>query len=117
MHWRIYGSALALLSFAVVCFSGLLQGHSFASAIKHSLLAMVIGGVTGALAAVAVSYVVREEAGRKDQDVEEKLPLSGGGGWFGRKLNGGHGSRRFTGRAGLPRRRLGRKLELRIHVW
>ncbi|NIA20851.1 MAG: hypothetical protein GWP05_02530 [Anaerolineaceae bacterium] len=80
MHWRIYGSALALLSFAVVCFSGLLQGHSFASAIKQSLLAMVIGGLTGVLAAVAVRYVVREEANHKDQEVEEELSPSKGAG-------------------------------------
>ena len=65
MHWRICGATLALLSFAAVCLNGFLQGHSFTSVTKHSLLAMAVGGITGILAAVAIRYVVREEFVRK----------------------------------------------------
>ena len=54
MLTRIMGSSLALLSFAVVCFSGLIQGHSFASVITGSLVALVVGAGVGVLAAVAV---------------------------------------------------------------
>ena len=74
MHWRICGSALALLSFAVVCLNGLLQGHSFASVIRHSLLAMAIGGATGIAAAVVIRYVVREDFDRKHRSNSEAKP-------------------------------------------
>jgi len=80
MHWRICGSALALLSFAVVCLNGLLRGHSFTSVIRHSLLAMVIGGATGIMAAVVIRCVVREEFERKERsNAEAKAPAQAAG--------------------------------------
>lgn len=60
MLTRVMCSSLALLSFAVVCLSGLLRGHSFASVITGSLVALVVGAVAGALASVAVRIVVAE---------------------------------------------------------
>ena len=71
MHWRICGATLALLSFAAVCLNGFMQGHSFTSVTKQSLLAMAIGGATGILAAVAIRYVIREEFARKHPRSEQ----------------------------------------------
>ena len=80
MHWRICGSALALLSFAVVCLNGLLRGHSFTSVIRHSLLAMAIGGATGIVVAVVIRCVVREEFERKERsNAEAKPPVQAAG--------------------------------------
>ena len=80
MHWRICGSTLALLSFAAVCLNGLLRGHSFTSVTRHSLLAMVIGGAAGIVAAVVIRYVVREEFERKERsNAEAKSPAQAAG--------------------------------------
>ena len=61
MLWRVFGSSMALLGFAVVCLRGLLQGEPVGPVLVQSLLAMAVGGVVGLLAAVVVRYVVREQ--------------------------------------------------------
>lgn len=60
MMVRILGTTIALLSFAVVCLSGLVQGRPFVSVMQHSLVAMAIGGVAGVLLSLVVRAVVRE---------------------------------------------------------
>ena len=78
MLTRVMGSSLALLSFAIVCFSGLFQGHSFASVIKGSLVALVIGAVAGVLAAVAVRIVVAESFDNRVRREPDAAPAPGG---------------------------------------
>jgi hypothetical protein len=65
MLWRVFGSTLALLAFAVVCLSGLVQGQDFAAVIRQSLLALAVGGGAGILLAVLVRYVVQEDFDRR----------------------------------------------------
>ena len=73
---QIMSSALALVSFAVVCFSGLLQGHSFASVIKGSLVALVVGAAIGVLAATVVRVVATENFNKRirGQETAESPP-------------------------------------------
>ena len=78
MLTRIMGSSLALLSFAVVCFSGLLQGHSFASVIKGSLVALIVGAGVGVLASVAVRIVVTESFDKRVRGKPAAAPTPDG---------------------------------------
>ena len=66
MLWKVFGSTLALSAFAVACLAGLIQGHSFASCIKHSLVALAAGGVAGIALAYVVRAVVTEDFRRKN---------------------------------------------------
>ena len=62
---RVLGSTLALLSFAVVCVAGLVQGHSFGSVVKSALVALAIGGAVGVLLAYVVRVVATEGFNRQ----------------------------------------------------
>jgi len=76
MITRVMSSAMALVSFAAVCFSGLLQGHSFASVIKGSLVALVVGAAVGTLAATVVRVVAAENFNKRvrGQETAESPP-------------------------------------------
>lgn len=60
MLTRVMASLTALLSFAVVCFAGLMRGNSFASVLKGSLIAMAVGGLVGLVVSLVVRTVVTE---------------------------------------------------------
>lgn len=62
---KLFAATLALLSFAVVCFTGLLRGADVPDVLKQSLIGMAAGGAVGLMAATAIRYVVREEFDRK----------------------------------------------------
>jgi hypothetical protein len=66
MLWKVFGSTLALCAFAVACLSGLIQGHSSASVLKQSLLALGAGGAAGIALAYVVRTVVTEDFRRKN---------------------------------------------------
>lgn len=66
MLWKVFSSTLALCAFSVSCLSGLIQGHSFVSCVKQSLLALVAGGVAGLALAYVVRAVVTEDFRRKN---------------------------------------------------
>jgi uncharacterized membrane protein len=60
MLTRVMAALTALLSFAVVCFAGLLRGSSFGSVLTASLIAMAVGGVVGFVVTLVVRSVVAE---------------------------------------------------------
>lgn len=74
MLTRVMGSTLALMSFAVVCASGLVQGNAFSSVIQWSLVALAVGGVAGILLAVVVRVVVTEQFHRQRAQEEQAAP-------------------------------------------
>ena len=55
----------ALLGFAVVCITGLVQGNSFPSVIKSALLALAAGGAAGMLLAYVIRVVAAEGFNRQ----------------------------------------------------
>jgi hypothetical protein len=65
---RVMGASLALLSFAVVCLTGVLRGNGFASVIRASLVAMAVGGACGVCVAFIVRAVVTEQFRRQYPD-------------------------------------------------
>ena len=70
MLWKVFGSTLALCAFAVVCLAGLVQGHSFVSVVKQSLVALAAGGLAGMALAFVVRVVVTEDFRRKNPSPE-----------------------------------------------
>lgn len=71
MLTRVMAALTALLSFAVVCFAGLMRGNSFGSVMKGSLIAMAVGGLAGLAVSVVVRIVVTESF-RKEQAREQE---------------------------------------------
>ena len=70
---RVMAATMALLGFAVVCLSGLMQGNSFVSVIKCSLMGLAVGGVGGLVAALVVRAVVSENFNRRRRQEESQL--------------------------------------------
>jgi len=62
---RVMAATMALLGFAVVCLSGLMQGNSFVSVIKCSLVGLAVGGAAGLVAALVIRTVVTENFNRR----------------------------------------------------
>ena len=73
---RVMSCTMALLCFGVVCFTGLLQGNSFASVIKGSLLALGVGAIVGVFVATIVRVVVEEHFRRQHPREEVDKPPS-----------------------------------------
>ncbi len=67
---RVLSSTFALLSFAIVCFSGLMQGHSFGSVLRCALVALAAGGVAGVIVALVVRAVVADHFDRRHRGEE-----------------------------------------------
>jgi hypothetical protein len=74
MLMRVLASTMAILGFAVVCLSGLLRGHSFASVVKGSLVALAVCGAVGFLAAWVIRVVVTEDFNRRHRGAEAQPP-------------------------------------------
>ena len=75
---RVSVALMALLAFAVVCFSGLWRGHSFDSVIRSSLTAMAVGAAAGLAISVVVRIVVTENFRREHPREEDSSRTSPG---------------------------------------
>lgn len=70
MVGRICAATLALISFAAVCLNGLREGNSFGSVIGRSLVALVVGGITGLVAAAVIRRIIQDEFNRKHRQAK-----------------------------------------------
>jgi hypothetical protein len=73
---RVMAATMALLGFAVVCLSGLVQGNSFVSVIKCSLVGLAAGAAGGAVAALVVRAVVTENFNRRRAEEDAQQPAA-----------------------------------------
>lgn len=71
MLTRAISATMALLAFAVVCFTGLLRGNSFASVMQGSLVALAVGAGVGLGLSLVVRIVVTENF-RREHPEENK---------------------------------------------
>lgn len=80
MLTRVIAALTALLSFAVVCFAGLLRGSSFRAVLTASLIAMAAGGVLGFVVTLVVRSIVTEsfeqELARERQASDASSPTA-----------------------------------------
>ena len=74
MLTRVIAALTALLSFAVVCFAGLLRGSSFRAVLTASLIAMAAGGVLGFVVTLVVRSIVTESF---EQELARERQASG----------------------------------------
>ena len=71
MLTRAISATMALLAFAVVCFTGLLRGNSFASVMQGSLVALAVGAAVGLGLSLVVRIVVTENFRRECPEKDE----------------------------------------------
>lgn len=71
MLTRAISATMALLGFAVVCFTGLLRGNSFASVMQGSLVALAVGAAVGFGLSLVVRIIATESFQREYPEKDE----------------------------------------------